>query len=414
MYSSVRLLAEGVAQMPWDQYRDTADGNPVKMALGQLLSKPSAYINAFQWKYQYVSAAALNGMAVGLIVSRDGYGFPTTVEWLPSDLVTITDSQPYNPAQAKFYYVGKPLDRADLLLIPAFTIPGRTAGIAPIRYFQMVIEAGTDTLAYGADWFKGGGFPPGTFQNTQYEVEEEQADKIKAKLVRAQRRREPLVYGRDWEYKPVTVPPDQAQFVTAMQLNATQVASIFGVPPTRVGGTKGDSMTYANVESEQLAFVTDSLDPWLTRLECALADCLPAQQYMQFDRNSRLRMTPENRFAVYRAARDVGAMTANDVARAEGLPLISEAIGDDPIPLQVLTAMARGIKEIPKSFESLVTESPADQLAREQAATLAKEAQTVTPPPPVYPVTQAPAASNGQSQNGNGKQPATQGNGNGR
>jgi len=80
--------------------------------------------------------------------------------------------------------------------------------------------------------------------------------------------------------------------------------------------------------------------------------------------------------------------------------------------LQVLVAMARGIKEIPKSFEKLVTESPADQLAREQAATLAKEAQVPQAPPVIYPATQAPAAGNGQASP-NGKQPVNQGNGNG-
>ena len=63
-----------------------------------------------------------------------------------------------------------------------------------MRAFQLLIEAGQDALAYGADWYKAGGFPPGVFQNTEYEVDEEQADKIKAKLVRAQRRREPLVH----------------------------------------------------------------------------------------------------------------------------------------------------------------------------------------------------------------------------
>lgn len=411
VYSSVRILAEGVAQLPVNQYRDTG-GRRVKMPLGQLLAKPSAFINRFDWMFQYVSSAGLTGTAWGLITSRDGYGFPVSVEWLPPDRMECIDSEPYNPAKVRIYYDGRPVARDDLLIIRAFTIPGRTAGISPLRYFQMLIESGIDALAYGADWYKSGGFPPGTFANTQYEVDDEQSEKIKRKLVAAQRRREPLVHGVDWKYTPIAVPPNEAQFVQAMQLNATQIAAIYGVPPWRVGGTRGDSMTYANVESEALGFVTDSLDPWLTRFEAAIDDCLPSQQYAQFNRNARLRMTPETRYTVYRAARDIGVMTTNEIREAEDMEPLSggpSGIGSDPLPLQVLVAMARGIKEIPKSFEALVTESPADTLAREQALTLAKEAKVPSPPPAVYPVTQSQNG-NGQAPP-NGKQPANQGNG---
>src|SRR5262249_59121150 len=114
---------------------------------------------------------------------------------------------------------------------------------------QMVGGGGQDAFGYGAGWYRSGGFPPGTFQNTQYEVEDEQAVKIKAKLVSAQRRREPLVYGRDWEYKPITVPPEQAQFIQSQQLTATQLAAVYGVMPERVGGSRGDSMTYSTQEA---------------------------------------------------------------------------------------------------------------------------------------------------------------------
>ena len=71
VYSSVRILAEGVAQLPWEQFRDTGD-QQVKMPLGQLLAKPSAFGNKFDWKYQYVSSAALDGTAFGLITQTDG------------------------------------------------------------------------------------------------------------------------------------------------------------------------------------------------------------------------------------------------------------------------------------------------------------------------------------------------------
>jgi HK97 family phage portal protein len=351
VYACVRFLAEGVAKLPLHQFFSIDDATPKKMALGQLLSKPAVFLNTLIWLYQYVTSGALQGNAYGLITARDGYGNPTGIEWLPPEDVFVEDSKPWNPAAAKFFFAGKFVPRAQLLHVPAFTVPGRTAGISPLRAFQMLIESGLDALAYGADWYKSGGFPPGVFRNTQYEVDEDQSDKIRAKLVRAQRRREPLVTGVDWEYKPVTVPPNEAQFVEAMKLNANQVAVIYGVQPRRAGGIHGDSQTYSNTEMDALSEVTDSLDPWLVRLETALADCLPANQYAQFNRNARLRMTTETRYGVYRIARDIGLMNVDEVRaleEMEPLPRPSDPTdydGQDYTPLMIQVAAARGLKE---------------------------------------------------------------------
>lgn len=352
VYSSVRILAEGVSMLPLQQFREAADGTKTRMPAGQLLSKPSAYLNVFDWLYQYITSAAFHGTAWGYITQRDAWGNPTTIEWLPPEHVVVEDPHPYNPAKVRIFFAGRAVAMSELFIVRAFTIPGRTAGISPLRYFQMLIQGGQDALAYGADWYKNGGFPPGTFQNTQYEVEKEQADQIKQRLVNAMRQRQPLVYGRDWEYKPITVPPDEAQFIQAMQLNATQIAAIYGVPPYRVGGTRGDSMTYSNVESEAIGLVQDTLDPWLVRLETALKDCLPGGQYAQFNRDARLRTTAQERWNVYQVARNIGAMNVDEIRRLEDKSPLpkprdkDDYDGTDYTPLVIQVSAARGAKEL--------------------------------------------------------------------
>ena len=192
-----------------------------------------------------MTSLALHGNAYGLITSRDGYGLPTSIEWLPPEAVAVEDSSPWNPAKAQFFYAGKFVPRDSLLHVRAFAVAGRTEALSPLRQFQLLIESGQSALEYGDGWYRSGGFPPGTFKNDQYEVDEEQSDKIKAKLVQAQRRREPLVHGRDWTYTPISVPPNEAQFIEAQQLTATQIASIYGVMPRKAGGIHGDSQTYS-------------------------------------------------------------------------------------------------------------------------------------------------------------------------
>jgi hypothetical protein len=249
----------------------------------------------------------------------------------------------------------------------------------------------------------------------EQEVDLDAADEIRRRTTNSIKRREPLVFGRDWKYTPVAVPPNEAQFIEAQQMSATQIAAILGLPPERIGGKRGDSLTYSTQEQESISLVVDTLRPWLVRIETALFSVLPQQQYVRFNTNAMLKTTTQQRFEIYKLSRDMGLQTPDEIRELEEWePLSGGGVGTDPLPLQVLVAMARGIKEIPKSFEDLVTESPADTLQREQELVLAKEAAAApaAPPPPVYPEQQAQGG-NGAPPSSNGKQPAAQGNGHG-
>jgi phage portal protein BeeE len=227
----------------------------------------------FDWMFTAMTSLVLQGNAWGYITGRDGYGFPTGIEWIPPDDVECTDDemQPWNPLRTRIYVYGRRMDRSELFHIKAFSLAGRTEGISLLRAFAMTILAGIETQRYGTDWYRAGGFPPGTFQNTEIEISAEQAEEIRALLTATIQRRQPLVHGRDWTYTPISVPPNEAQFIQAMQLNATQIAAILGLPPDRLGGTKGDSLTYCSDMNTQLL----SRHGWLNADEVRVGDtCL--------------------------------------------------------------------------------------------------------------------------------------------
>lgn len=51
--------------------------------------------------------------------------------------------------------------------------------------------------------FESGLYPPGTFKNSEIEVDRETEEIARAYLLERLRKREPLVYGRDWYYTPL-------------------------------------------------------------------------------------------------------------------------------------------------------------------------------------------------------------------
>jgi len=244
-----------------------------------------------------MTSLLLHGNAWGFVTGRDGFSYPTGIDWIPPDMVNVIDDpqQPWNPLRTRVYVYGRLIEnwRDELFHIRAFTLPGRTEGISPLRHFMLTISSGTEAQRFGNDWFASGGFPPGTFQNNQLEVDKDASDQIKEQLVDAIRNHTPLVYGRDWEYKPITVPPSEAQFIESQQFSATQLAAIYGLPPDRVGGKRADSLTYncADAETEIL-----TLRGWLRHdqvlagdtclglnTETGMAEWQPVQKVHVFD-----------------------------------------------------------------------------------------------------------------------------------
>lgn len=403
LFSAVRLLSDMVAGLPLNQYRKDGD-RTVKMESGQLLSHPASYGTIYDWVFQGTASMLCHGNAIGLIVSRDGYGFPTAVEWLPADQVEEQpdETQPWNVGRSQLIFGGMTLPKDQIFHVRAFTLPGRLLGLSPLRLFMSLIGHGQDANEYGSTWFKSGGFPPGTFQNQEIEVEADDADEIKRRLTRAIQAREPLVYGKDWEYKPISVPPKEAQFLEAMQMNATQIAAIYGVPPEKVGGKRGDPLTYSTQETETLSLIQNTLHPWLVRWETALFDCLPEKQFARFNTRAMLKTTTETRFDIYAKSRAMGLQTIDQIRELEEMEPIGTLLGTETIPGDVLSAMARGITETPISMASLtqISDTHKAQFAsNEKVASIKAEppliaaeatADAVKNPPPQPPPGQPP------------------------
>lgn len=292
--------------------------------------------------------------------------------------------QPWNPVRTKYYFDGHQLQREEFIHIRAFTIPGRTQGISPMRAFATLIGQGLEALNYSHDWYHNGGFPPGTFQNIAEEVNSTQAREIRQRLTDTLRSHTPLVYGRDWEYKPVSIPPQEAAFVESMQLNATQVAAIYGLPPERVGGKRGDSLTYNTEQQEILSIITDTLRPWLVRYEQAFTALLPTTQYAKFDVDELLKTDLKTRYQIYAQQLQSGIRTADELRQKDDLAPLVDGVGEIALPMGVLERMAATTRAIPKAWMNQVVleqELAAELLVKLQSEGIAGQTSQPGEPP---------------------------------
>src|SRR6187399_53144 len=75
-----------------------------------------------------------------------------------------------------------------------------------------------------------------------------------------------VLYGYgEWEWVPMGVSPQDAEFLAQRRFSIEEVCRFFGVPPQMVGDSS--RQTYANFEQAGLNFLSLGLLPWLVRLE---------------------------------------------------------------------------------------------------------------------------------------------------
>lgn len=74
-------------------------------------------------------------------------------------------------------------------------------------------------------------------------------------------------------YTPISISPEQAQFLETRKFQINEIARIFRVPPHMVGDLEKSS--FSNIEQQSLEFVKYTLQPWITRWEQAIHRSLP-------------------------------------------------------------------------------------------------------------------------------------------
>jgi HK97 family phage portal protein len=301
VFGAARTLGDDIASLTPVLYTLNSQGIPVRQPTPSLFAQPSIHGTLYDWLFRAVVSMALQGDAIGLVTARDYYGWPTMVEWLNPEQVATQDGKLYGPGSymnPMWWWWGRPIDPRELIHIPWFTMPYRVRGLSPIGAYQLTTDIGISAKEYHGNWFGQGGVPPGTLKNNQKTFDHTEGEKLANKLVARLQSRKPLVYGVDWDYTPIAIKPNEAQFVETMRLTATDIAVIYGLPPQRLGGSTGESMTYSTVELNNIDYLTHSLRPWLRRLEYVLTACFPRNYFVRFDTDEMMLLDAKTRAEV--------------------------------------------------------------------------------------------------------------------
>lgn len=320
VYAAVRLIADAVSSLPLQAFRKTPDGR-VPIALPAVLENPTTHGSRVDWLQQCLTSLLLRGNAYGLKV---GTG-PSMIEWLHPDRMKFE--------HGRWFYLGSPIEDAELLHIPAMLVPGSRVGVSPLGACRSTVLSAESTQRFIKDWYGNKAVPGVIAKNVEKTLDPTVAANVKERLRDTMRAGEPFVTGKDWDLEFMKLSADDAGFVSATRLSATQIANIYGVPPELIGGETGASMTYSTTEQQQIQFITHTLRPWLVRLEAAFSSLLHEPEYVKFNVDALIRVDTKTRYEVHRIAREIGLNNVDELRALEDQQPLADDKGQDYAPL---------------------------------------------------------------------------------
>ena len=317
VYSATSLIADMIAASPWAVYDDSDDQPRRWKQQPSLVTSPGHRgLDLFSWKHQMATSCLLRGNAYGYILDTDTRGIPSIVKWLKPDDVRLDDDE------RDFYWKGRLIPADQLIHIPGYVVPGSRLGLSPLGLFKMQIETGMQAQRFGKNFFRRGTIPSGVLKNTQRSLTSEQAQEVKQRFVASVSSSEPFVAGADWSYDAISVPQGEVQFLAGIKATANQIAAVYRVDPSDVGGESGGStLKYATLEMNQLNFAVRTLRPWATRFETVLSQYLPPKsRYIKFNLDAAARADLKTRYEAHSIALGKKPFkTTDEVRRLEEL-----------------------------------------------------------------------------------------------
>jgi HK97 family phage portal protein len=352
VYSCVRILSEAVASLPLQFYRYNESGGKEKAVDHPLYfllhDEPNPEMTSFVFRETLMTHLLLFGNAFSQII-RNGKGEVVGLYPLMPDRMKVDRDE-----SGHLYYeytvydaddvagrgstgtkaAGKTvrLSPYDVLHIPGLGFDG-LVGYSPIAMAKNAIGMAIACEEYGAKFFANGAAPsgvlehPGTLKDPGRVRESWQAT-----FGGSSNAQKVAVLEEGMKYTPISISPEQAQFLETRKFQIDEIARIFRVPPHMIGDLEKSS--FNNIEQQSLEFVKYTLDPWVSRWEQAMSRALltPEEKkkyFFKFNVDGLMRGDYQSRMQGYATARQNGWMSANDIRELENLDKIPAEDGGD-------------------------------------------------------------------------------------
>jgi HK97 family phage portal protein len=333
VYGCVTLISDTIATLPRNVYRDLGEDVSEQVSiLPRWFEQPNPDTDIIEFLTQSLTSLLLDGNAY--------WAYETDRNFMPNVIRVLNpvNMQVIDIGQGPVYiYKGAPY-AGRLLHIKGLTRPGTLKGLSPIESARQSIGIGLAEQEFAGKFYENGAVLSAVIE-VPGPMTQDQARDLRENISRAHggvgKAHLPGVLSGGAKWNQISVTPEQMSFLESRQYQAAEIcAQMFLLDPSMLGiassGTRGQNLTYANLEQRGIHLVQFTLMRWIIRLERAFSFLLAKPQYMKFNVDAIQRADLKTRYEAY-AIGTAGAafLKINEPRALEELPPVP---GGDAIP----------------------------------------------------------------------------------
>lgn len=338
VYGCWRVLCQTIGSVPWNIYRTDAKGTRTKAAdhpLYEILhNSPNAYMTSMEFREALVLGfcSTGNGYAEKLMLGNRVVGLsPLRADWI---IPKMKDGYYVTPGPGLVYEYHPPNGQVttylpeNIIHLKNFSVDG-IRGLSPLQ--AHVIQHAQFTDSYASNFMRNQGRPSGVLESKKAKPKDPDFNtRLSAdwqKLYGGDNAGGTAVLWDEMTYKPISISPNDAQYIETKKMNASDICAVYGVPLNMLGQSD-KTATYASAEQFQIDFVRHTIRPLAVRLEQVINKALFSKEhgvFCELDLDGLLRGDSKTQAEYYRSLTDGGIMTRNEARRDLNLPERPEA-----------------------------------------------------------------------------------------
>jgi len=328
VFSAIRAVSEIIACLPWQVYRrqelNVRERSPNNYVETVLNRRPNPEMSAYSFKETLIAWAMSWGNGYAEIV-RDNANRP--IELWPISPDRVNPKRDPDTRELIYEINNNRGAKTYLGVNNVFHLKGLgfdgISGYSVISYAAKTIGKGLATDEYEAAFFQNGTALSGvlTHPNTlSQEAYDRLKKEVREKKSGPQNAGDNMILEEGMKWEEMGMSSRDAQLIQSKQVTVLDVCRWFRIPPHKL--YELGRMTFNNIEESNLDWVTDTLWPWVTRLEHE-ADWklfgINARLYTKLQLNALMRGKMLDRAEFYTKMRDLGVYSINEIREKEDM-----------------------------------------------------------------------------------------------
>lgn len=332
VYACVGIRARAVSKLPLHVYVKK-DGSNIRVhdSVSELLEKrPNKYQTPSQFK-SYIEVSKMLWGNAYIKIEYDRKGDVSALIPLEPDRTTILA----NENRDYFYrYLNQSggyevYGESEIIHLPYLSSNGKV-GVSPLSVARENAGNLKAISKFEGQFYKNGTLTTGVL-STPAQLNKEAKQRVKEEWQ--------SLYGGTansgsiaildggFDYKPLTLPLKDMEFIASRKLNKNEIATIFDVPAYMLNDL--DNAKFDNVEQQNLRFLSDTLLSNIVAMEeeFSYKMFLDKSKYVKFDLKTAMRADSKTRAEYYKEMISMGVMNINEVRLLEEYDQIGD-IGD--------------------------------------------------------------------------------------